>query len=216
MVTGAAAERMTYTDQKTFARANWNQIVAMLGPDRRDETHKRLNLLGRERFKRSVGDWPPAILEFEKFLQDKGLECQKREAPDGALGDRDMVYAGAGLSVRIDSTGGWRLLFADAAWKPDAWYDIHTLLRVLPARSESLFSFQEWFTFAANHWDEICAMFQPSERERSHQRLGPLEEETRRRRAEVRAQREAQMEELSKKARDAFGASIKPFPPAQG
>ena len=183
MVTGAATERMGYHDQKEFVRAKWNEIAAMFGPDRRVATHERLNMLGRERFKRSIGDWPTPILEFEKFLQDKGLQCQKREAPDGALGDRLMVYTGAGLSVRIDSKGGWRLLFADTVGKPEAWYDVHTLRRATSTSNETLIKFQEWFTFAANYWDAILAMFQPSERERSHQRLAPLEEETRKRRA---------------------------------
>ena len=95
---------------------------------------------------------------------------------DGALGDRLMVYTGAGLSVRIDSKGGWRLLFADTVGKPEAWYDVHTLRRVTSTSNETLIKFQ-WSTFAANYWDAILAMFQPSERERSHQRLAPLEEE---------------------------------------
>lgn len=202
LLSGEISAPMDYADQKAFTRAHWSEITAMFAHSRREATHQQLKVLADERMKRTFNPWPPAILEFETFMQANGMTCQTREAPKGIMGTRLMEYTGPRVNVRIDSTGGWRLLFADAAGPVDTWYDIVTLKGALPGGHPSSIKFPEWFTFAASHWDAICRMFDASQRDATHPRLAPLEEETRKRRAEFRAEQDARIKALEDAVRE--------------
>jgi hypothetical protein len=195
---GIGPKRLEFFDQKVFVHANWDAIVAMFSPESREATHQRLSFLGRERVKRTLNPWPPVILDFERFLQSIGLTCEAREAPDGALGERLMQYNSETVCVKVASKGGWQLTIADRISHPDTWYDIRTIRRMLLGDVESKLPFLEWFAFARANWEAVVAIFRPAEREETHRRLRPLEEETRRRLQLHRDQQTAQVEQITK------------------
>jgi hypothetical protein len=198
---GIPASPMAFEDQKEFVRAHWDAIVAMFSSESRQATHERLALQGRERLKRTLKPWPPVIVDFENFLKSKGCECDMREAPDGALGERIMLYHNDVLNVKVASEGGWQLTFAERGTRPDTWYHLSAIRRLLLGDIETKFPFTEWFLFASTNWNLITALFTPDRREESHRQLQPLEAEARRRRQLAREQQAAQLEEFAKRAR---------------
>jgi hypothetical protein len=191
--------RMEFAEEQSFVRENWDAIVDMFSPERRAATHERLSTLGRERLKRELAPWPSAILDFELFLQSKGLTRESREAPDGALGRRLMQYAGDIVCVKIDSEDGWRLTVSDRINRPDAEYHIGTIRKYLLGDVKTKLAFQEWFIFAGANWEAIVELFSASKREDSHRSLQPIEAETRRQRQIAKDRQKAQIEEFARR-----------------
>jgi hypothetical protein len=194
---GIGARELEFFDQKVFLHANWEAIVAMFSLEQREATFQRLSALGRERLKRILNPWPDVILDFEKFLKSMGLTCQLREAPDGALGERLMQYHGDKLNVKVTSKGGWQLTIADSLCRPDTWYDIRTIRKMLWGYVDPV-SFKEWFAFARENWKAIAEMFAVGQADEIHRYLQPLEEENRQRLQLTRDRQEAKIEQLTK------------------
>jgi hypothetical protein len=126
--------------------------------------------------------WPKAITDFEKFLQNTGLQCERREE-DASFNDKLLQYSGSLVAVRVVSDRGiWFVEVAEAQAGPGQWYDVAILRDLLVGPGEDVLPLHEQVDFVENNWPIICSRFSPSEREYTSARLALLRQERARRR----------------------------------
>ncbi len=121
--------------------------------------------------------WPKEITEFEAFLDQAGLACQRREASE-FFGDRLLQYGSAAIGVRIASDRGiWDVLVADLSGAPDEWYDAAILRDLVLGSGEGVLPLADQIDFVEGKWPAIVRCIDSVNARDSHARLGLLENE---------------------------------------
>jgi hypothetical protein len=192
---GAVKPPLKFDESMKFVQANWGTIETIFSPQHREETHRQLQLLARERLKQALPAWPEVILDFEQFLQERRFVCTAHEAPDRALGDRILVYENDVVRVRITSRDGWRFSIAASVGTPIGGFDIRTI-RTFLRSDQQKFQFCDWFAFARENWQSIVELFLPPIRQRVFPSLEPLERETQTLLDQRRAEQQATLERV--------------------
>lgn len=179
---GPTATHLLLPEEVRLLEVHWDDLVNAFLPPNRISTHRRLHEFEQERAKRIFPTWSTAALDLESFLLTQGMRCQRREAPEGSIGGRLMLYTDNRLAVRIscggsDTLEGWCVAIADAT-QQDTWYDVTSIRHILQKPNEPQMPYACPFTFVVKHWNEIREMFSDSRREATHARLRQLADDT--------------------------------------
>ena len=128
-------------------------------------------------------DWPAAIRDFEAFLQEAGLVCQRRGEDQAAFGNKLLQYGSPNIGVRIVSDRGtWSVEIAEVVTRPDEWYDAAILRDLLVGRGEDVLSLSDQIKIIETSWPVLIERFCPAHREDTHRQLALLRKERSKRR----------------------------------
>ncbi|HWE01863.1 MAG TPA: hypothetical protein VG326_05585 [Tepidisphaeraceae bacterium] len=126
--------------------------------------------------------WPKEVADFEAFLTNAGLVCQRREE-QAAFGNKVLQYGNASIAVRLVSDRGvWYVEVADAAGRPTDWYDAAILRDLLNGRGDDVLPLRNQIETVEINWPQIVSGFDPAQSKNTHARLALLRRERAQRR----------------------------------
>jgi hypothetical protein len=130
----------------------------------------------------SESNWPKAITDFEEFLKNSGLRCDRREE-EASFSNKLLQFSGVNMTVRaVSDRGIWFIELAGANPQSGEWYDAAILRDLLIGQGEDVLPVQEQVEFIEKNWTAICSLFDPKEIRYASARLALLRQERARRR----------------------------------
>jgi hypothetical protein len=127
-------------------------------------------------------NWPAAVIEFEAFLKNAGLEC-KAFKEYASFGDKMLLYSNASIGVRIVSERGICFVeVSDIASRSGEWYDAAILRDVLSGPGDDVLPLEDQIGIVKSAWSDLNSIFAPQNRNETHLRLEILRKERARRR----------------------------------
>lgn len=129
-------------------------------------------------------DWPEAVVEYESFLQQMGLQLQRREEQP-VFSNKVSVFSDGGIAARIVSDKGiWFAEISDQAHRPAKWYDAAIIRDLLfgHGNASDVPAFPEQAAIVTANWPRILAIFDDTRQEQTHAQLAALKKERAKRR----------------------------------
>jgi hypothetical protein len=130
----------------------------------------------------SESNWPKAITDFEEFLKNLGLRCDRREE-EASFSNKLLQFSGANMTVRaVSDRGIWFIELAGVNPQFGEWYDAAIFRDLLLGPGEDVLPVQEQVEFIEKNWTAICSLFDPKQITCASARLALLRQERARRR----------------------------------
>ena len=119
-------------------------------------------------------NFPKAVLNFEYFLREVGLVCERREQLP-TFGESVVQYGSARIRVRVASDRGvWYVEIADVAAEKMGWYDAALLRDLLVGPGEDVLPLVDQIKFLEKYWSSILECFREGHAEATHTALESL------------------------------------------
>jgi len=166
---------MQFDEQLDYVKTHWADIGQAFGPDRRINTHVRLDAAKMDRARKVFMIWPSAVQDLEVFLRGSGLACVERKEAQVLYGAMSVKYANSMAAVRISSTNGWHIDFAGITANPNQWYPFTAIRKLLQWPNDRQLSYNEMFDFIKDNWHRIIEAFGQENIAHTIERLGEIE-----------------------------------------
>lgn len=123
-------------------------------------------------------DLPLEVRDFEKFLERNGCAPNRLETFDEHSGYYSVQRFCTGFTIRLERDRfAWVVDVCDSIGRPDKWYQVSLIAKLLSDRNDEMMSFSQQLEFAEAHWLEIGQCLDERHQAETHDRLTVLAKE---------------------------------------